>query len=107
MSESAPDVEALIAENHALRAENDALTARFAEIEGELATLKEEALQRRAEVRQLAEGLPAAMSRKTLLVQMADDVRHHPDKRRMAGRAVAKLGRGCKKVGRTIRSWLP
>ncbi len=107
MSESSVDLDALIADNQALRAENDSLKARFAEIEGELAVLTDQALERRAEVRRLAEELPAAMSRKTLLLQMVDDVRHHPDKRRMAGRAVAKLGRGVKKVGRTVRSWLP
>jgi uncharacterized protein (DUF1501 family) len=107
MPEPSADVDALLADNQALRAENKALTVRFSEIEGELAALRAEALERRSDVRRLAEALPAAMSRRTLLVQMADDVRHHPDKRRMAGRAVAKLGRGVKKVGRTVRSWLP
>jgi cell division septum initiation protein DivIVA len=105
MAQPPDDVETLLAENERLRAENDELTLRFAELDLELATLRDEALERRAEVRRLAEALPTAMSRKALLLQMAHDVRHHPDKRRMLGRAVAKLGRGFKKAGRTVRAW--
>lgn len=107
MAEPPDDVETLLAENERLRAENDELTLRFAELDLELSALKDEALERRAEVRRLAEALPTAMSRKTLLVQMVSDVRHHPDKRRMFGRAVAKVGRGFKKAGRTVRAWFP
>ena len=89
-----------------LRAENAELQRRLAEIGGTIDTLRDEALERRAEIRRLAEELPTAMSRRVLLGQMMRDVTHHPDKAGMLRRAVAKLGRAPRKALRSVRSRL-
>ena len=74
-----------------LRAENEALKARVESAEAAIATLRAEALERRAQVRALVSDLPVAMSRKTLLRQVLRDAVKHPDKRgvvtRVANRA--------------------
>lgn len=90
-----------------LRAENAELTHRQQLVDDELAGLRAEALQRRAEVRRLAESLPATVSRRTMLTQMTRDVLHHPDKLRMAGRGVRKLDRGVRKAAKTITPTSP
>jgi hypothetical protein len=84
-----------------LRAENDELTRRLELVDAELRQLRDETLARRAEVRALAEALPLAVSRRTLLGQMVRDVMGHPDKGRMTGRAVRKVGRA---PGKLVRS---
>jgi hypothetical protein len=85
-----------------LRAENAELRRRVDDAEVAIAVLRREALERRSQVRQLAESLPTAVSRRAMLVQMADDVLHHPDKAGMARRAVAKLGRAPRKLVRSL-----
>jgi hypothetical protein len=95
-------------DTEALRAENRELRRRVAEAESAIATLRAEALERRAEVRSLAEALPTAMSRHALVTGMLRDVRHHPDKKGVVLRAFRKLGRAPRKAlriatGRTAR----
>ena len=85
-----------------LRAENTELRRRVELAEREIATLRAEALERRREVRALAEALPTAMSRHALVTGMLRDVRHHPDKKGVLARAVAKLGRAPRKAVRVI-----
>ena len=83
--------------------ENAELRRRLAAAEHSLDEFRAEALQRRAEVRALAESLPAASSRHALLRQMLSDVRHHPDKTSFMRRAAAKAGRAPRKAMRLIR----
>lgn len=85
-----------------LRAENAELRRRVDLAEASIATLRDEALQRRTEVRALAEALPTAMSRHALVMGMLRDVRHHPDKAGVARRAVRKLGRAPRKALRLL-----
>lgn len=87
-----------------LEAENAELRRRIDLVDGELDTLRVESLQRRHDVRSLAESLPTAESRKVLLTQMANDLRHHPDKKRMIGRAWQKVLRGPRKLARSIKN---
>lgn len=89
-----------------LEAENAELRRRVGLVDSELDTLRAESLQRRQEVRTLAESLPTAESRKVLLTQMANDLRHHPDKKRMIGRAWQKLLRGPRKLARSAKDKL-
>ena len=91
-----------MSEIDALRAENDELHRRVAEAETAIATLRSEALARRAEVRALAEALPTAMSRHALVMGMLRDVRHHPDKTGVLWRAIRKLGRAPRKAARIV-----
>jgi uncharacterized coiled-coil DUF342 family protein len=91
-----------MSELEALRAENDELRRRVTEAETAIATLRTEALERRTEVRALAEALPTAMSRHALVTGMLRDVRHHPDKKGVLGRAVRKLGRAPRKAVRIL-----
>lgn len=86
-----------------LRVENEALRSRIAAADAELDALRTEALARRAEVRALAESLPLVASRRAILGEMVREARHHPDKRGVARRAVAKLWRGVRKAGRGAR----
>jgi len=86
-----------------LEAENAELRHRIDLVDGELDALRAESLARRQEVRELAESLPTAESRKVLLTQMANDLRHHPDKKRMVGRAWQKLLRGPRKLMRSAK----
>jgi hypothetical protein len=46
------------------------------------------------------------MSRRTLLLQMAADARHHPDKAGVLRRGVAKLARAPRKLWRLLRARL-
>jgi len=85
-----------------LRAENDELRRRVEAAEASIATLRAEAAARRAEVRALAEALPAAMSRHALVREMVHDVRQHPDKRGAAERALRKVGRAPRKAARLL-----
>lgn len=91
-----------MSEIEALRAENDELRRRVTEAEAAIATLRSEALARRAEVRTLAEALPTAMSRHALVMGMLRDVRHHPDKKGALSRAIRKLGRAPRKAARIV-----
>ncbi len=86
-----PDVAALQRENAELRARVEAAEAAIAE-------LRAEALQRRQDVRDLVADLPAAMSRKTLLTQVARDAVRHPDKKGVAVRAVNKARSALRKA---------
>jgi hypothetical protein len=90
-------------ETELLRAENAELRRRVGEVDAAIDILREEALERRAAVRELAEALPTAMSRHALLTQMVHDVRHHPDKPGIIRRGLAKLGRAPAKVARLAR----
>ncbi len=90
----------------ALQAENAELRRRVELAEQELSRLRTEALERRAEVRSLAESFPAAMSRHALVTGMLRDVRHHPDKKGVLVRAVRKLGRAPRKAVRIVRARL-
>ena len=102
-----PSVEPVDADElAALRAENAELRRRVDLATAELAELRAEALERRAEVRTLAESFPAAMSRYALVTGMLRDVRHHPDKRGVLSRAIRKLGRAPRKVVRIVRERL-
>jgi len=85
-----------------LQAENDDLRTRVELAEAALDALRDEAISRRAEVRAYAELLPAAMSRRTHLAAMFRDVRNHPDKSAVLGRALAKLGRAPRKLARRL-----
>jgi chromosome segregation ATPase len=85
-----------------LRAENDELRRRVDEAERVLSDLKNEALARRAEVRALAEELPAAMSRRAVVSGLLRDLVHHPDKAGVMRRAMAKLGRAPRKLARML-----
>ena len=89
-----------------LAAENAELRRRVTEAEAVIATLRAEALERRAEVRAMAEALPSAMSRHALVMGMLRDVRHHPDKKGVATRAVRKLGRAPRKAARIVKQRL-
>jgi hypothetical protein len=90
------------AEIDGLSAENDELRRRVRLAEQQIDTLRAEALQRRAEIRSMAEALPTAMSRHALVTGMLRDVRHHPDKAGVIGRAVRKLGRAPRKAVRLV-----
>jgi hypothetical protein len=90
----------------ALQAENAELCRRVELAERGIAQLRADALQRRAEVRSLAEAFPTAMSRHALVTAMLRDVRHHPDKRGALTRAIHKLGRAPRKAVRLVRERL-
>jgi hypothetical protein len=85
-----------------LRDENAELRRRLDIVDAELVALRDDALRRRDDVRRLAEALPAAMSRRTLLTAMARDVTNHPDKGRMVARAMRKLGRAPRKAADSV-----
>ncbi len=76
-----------------LRAENAALKTRVESAEEAIATLRAEAIERRAQVRALVSDLPVAMSRKTLLRQVLRDAVKHPDKRGVVTRVANKARR--------------
>ena len=50
----------------------------------------------------MAESLPTAMSRNTMVKAMLSDVKHHPDKVGVSKRAVLKLGRAPRKAMRIM-----
>jgi hypothetical protein len=90
-------------------AEHADLRRRVEEAEAVIEELRAEAIARRAEVRALAESLPAAMSRRVVLRAMVVDVYHHPDKVGAAKGAARRLGRGGRKALRAavrpVRQW--
>jgi hypothetical protein len=90
------------AEIDGLSAENDELRRRVHAAEQQIEALRGEALQRRAEIRAMAEALPTAMSRHALVTGMLRDVRHHPDKAGALGRAMRKLARAPRKAVRLV-----
>jgi hypothetical protein len=83
-----------------LRADNDELRRRLDLADAAIDELRGEALARRAEVRAMAEALPAEVSRHALIRSTFRDALHHPDKRGVAMRAVRKLGRAPTKAFR-------
>jgi hypothetical protein len=85
-----------------LRAENSELRRRVELAETAIDELREGALQRRAEVKALAETLPSEISRHALLRAMVTDAARHPDKRGVVRRLVAKIARAPHKVLRTV-----
>jgi hypothetical protein len=85
-----------------LRDENTELRRRVEAAEQVIGELRAEALQRRAEVRAMAEALPTAMSRHALVKGMLRDVRHHPDKGGVLRRGLRKLGRAPRKALRIV-----
>jgi hypothetical protein len=86
-----------------LEGDNAELRRRLNVAEATLDDMRTEALERRAEVRALAESLPTAMSRHALLRSMARDALHHPDKAGVVKRAIAKAGRAPRKAVRLVR----
>ncbi len=91
MSDPTTDKEALLLESADLR-------QRVESAELAIAELRVEAARRRQEVRDLVAELPATMSRKTLLKQIARDAVRHPDKAGVVIRAVNKVRRGIRKA---------
>ena len=85
-----------------LQAENAELRRRVELAETAIATLREESLARRAEVRAMAEALPAEVSRRTLVRTLIDDAVHHPDKAGVVRRGVRKVGRAPAKAVRIV-----
>ena len=90
------------AEIDGLTAENAELRRRVELAEQQIGSLRADALQRRAEIRAMAEALPTAMSRHALVMGMLRDVRDHPDKAGVVGRAVRKLARAPRKAVRMV-----
>jgi len=82
-----------------LRTENADLRQRVVAAESAISELRTDALERRRQVRELVDDLPVAMSRKTLLRQVARDAVRHPDKRGVVVRIVNK-------VRRTVRDFV-
>lgn len=85
-----------------LRAENTELHRRLAIADTAIDELRSEALARRAEVRAMAEALPAEVSRHALIRATLRDALHHPHKRGVAARAARKLGRAPTKAYRIV-----
>ena len=83
-----------------LRAENAELRRRVEAAEAAIAELRAEALARRAEVRAMAEALPAEISRRVLVRTMISEALHHPDKAGVVRRGVRKAGRAPAKAVR-------
>lgn len=73
-----------------------------AEILARLDALEAESDARRAELRRLANELPAAVSRRTVLRSLVADLRYAPGKRTIAKRAAAKLARAPRAVWRRV-----
>lgn len=90
------------AEVEHLQTENAELKRRIDLAHEEISQLREQALQRRREVRDLVESLPVAMSRRALLLGMLHDARGHPDKKGVVLRAARKLGRAPRKAIRIV-----
>lgn len=94
------------AEIDRLEAENAELRRRIGLAQEQIDVLRAEAIERRAEVRSLAEALPTAMSRHALVTGMLHDVRHHPDKAGVVRRGIRKLGRAPRKAARLLKQRL-
>jgi hypothetical protein len=86
----------------ALRAENDELRRRVEIAEAAIDELRHGAAARRAEIRAMAEALPAEVSRYALIRGTLHDAVHHPDKLGVAKRATRKLGRAPVKAYRIV-----
>ncbi len=102
MSQIEPELPDSTLEIEQLLAENAELRRRVELAETAIATLREESLARRAEVRAMAEALPAEVSRRTLVRTMIDDAVHHPDKAGVVRRGVRKVGRAPAKAVRIV-----
>jgi hypothetical protein len=87
-------------EVEALRVENADLRRRVVAAETAIEELRADALDRRQQVRALVADLPVAMSRKTLLRQVASDAVHHPDKKGVVVRSVNKIRRKLRPTNR-------
>jgi hypothetical protein len=85
-----------------LRSENTELRRRIDAVRLEIDELRAESLQRRSEVRQLVADLPTVVSRRAVVRQMVRQGASHPDKQGVIGRMFRKLGRGPRKVWRSI-----
>ena len=72
-------------------------------VEARLAELEAASDARRAELRAVLDDLPHAISRRTLVVEAARDLRRAPNKADIAKRAVIKLGRAPGAIGRRVR----
>ena len=81
-----------------LRAENVELRRREQLAAAAIEELRAGAIVRRAEVRAMAEALPAEVSRHALIRSALADAVRHPDKAGVARRAVRKLGRAPRKL---------
>jgi hypothetical protein len=71
-------------------------------VEELLDELQRESELRRAELREIAAQLPAAMSRRAILRSIAADLRRAPGKSDIVTRAVRKVGRMPGKAARTV-----
>lgn len=76
-----------------LRSENAELRQRLDAVDAVLVELRAEALQRRAEIRAIAEALPAEVSRRALLSASWRDAVRHPDAAGVVRRAGRQAGR--------------
>ncbi|MFK7919970.1 MAG: hypothetical protein AB8G14_17980 [Ilumatobacter sp.] len=72
-------------------------------VEERLAALETASDERRAELRAVLDDLPHAISRRTLVVEAAKDLRAAPDKGQIVTRGVRKLGRAPAALVRRIR----
>jgi len=77
-----------------------------AEVEARLAALERASDERRAELRQRLDDLPAALSRRALVSAAVTDLRAAPDKRGIVTRGLRKVGRIPGAVWRRVRSRL-
>ena len=85
-----------------LRSENAELHRRLEATRTEIDELRAEALQRRAEVRQLVADLPTVVSRRAVVREMVREGAQHPDKPGVVGRGLRKVGRAPRKAFRLI-----
>jgi ribosomal protein S12 len=81
-------------------------TDRDRDIDERLTGLEAASDQRRAELRAVLDQLPAAVSRRALVVSAAKDLRHAPNKSSIVCRALRKLGRAPGSAVRRLRTRL-
>jgi hypothetical protein len=74
-----------------------------AELLRRLDALEAESNDRREQLRLIADRLPAAISRRSMLRSLARDLRRAPNKGDIARRAIAKLGRAPGAVVKRLR----
>ncbi len=72
-------------------------------VEERLDILQRESEERRAELREIAAQLPAAMSRRAILRKIAADFRYAPQKGDVFIRAMRKIGRGPRIAARWLK----
>lgn len=72
-------------------------------VEARLRDLEAASDQRRAELRSVLDDLPHAISRRTLVVEAARELRHAPEKGQIVTRAVRKVGRIPAALARRVR----